>query len=108
MSISQQQHLNFLNPQPSLTSAGTGQRLVGADLTVKSFTIEAPASNTGSVYIGVSDATAKVGVGHDLGPGDIMVVTGDSYAQGAVYVNLFDYYFDGATTGNKLVVSYLK
>ena len=108
MSVSNKQTLNFLNPQPVLASAGTAQRLVGSDLTVKSFTIEAPAANTGSVYIGISDASAKVGAGHDLGPGDVMTISGDLYAQGQIYLNIYDFYFDGATTGNKLVVSYLR
>lgn len=108
MSVSNQQHPNFLDPQPVLISAGSGQRLVGADLTVKSFTIEAASNNTGSVYIGNSDDTAKLGKGHELGPGDALTWSGDSYAQGQVYLNIHDYFFDGATTGNKLIVSYLK
>lgn len=94
--------------QPSLTSAGTAQSIApGSTIIARSVMIYAAKNNTGAVYIGNSDATAKVGTGINLSPGEGYPISGDSKNGTEDGILLSSIYFDGATTGNKLVVHYL-
>lgn len=97
--------LTTLDPQPTLTSAGTGQAIDDSDIMVLSAFIYAADTNTGAVYIGTSDATAKNGTGISLSAGNGINYT--SEVNGIrVPFKLSSIFFDGATTGNKLVVQY--
>ena len=70
--------------------------------------IEAQAGNSGSVYIADSAANCTTTKAHKLVPGAILEVIADNYELRKCYFNLNDVFFDGDTTGNKLIVSYLQ
>lgn len=94
--------------QPSLTSAGTGQRVISTDLYCRSAVIQALKTNSGFVYLGDSVANSAAGKGHALAPGESLPIGGDNFHQGrSVEFNLKNIYFDGDTTGNKLNIHYL-
>lgn len=100
------QKLKILSPQPSLTSAGTPQLVSTSKLVVSSYLIEAQKGNSGYVYIGDSIANTTSTKGVALAPGDRLEVGADNYEHRKAYFDLNEVYFDGDTTGNKLVVSY--
>lgn len=102
------QKLKILATQPVLTSAGTPQLITSISTVVSSYMIEAVSTNTGSVYIGDSVANTTSTKAHKLVPGDILEVIADNYEHRKCYLDLADIYFDGDTTGNKIVVSYLQ
>jgi uncharacterized protein with LGFP repeats len=100
-------NLKTLSPQPTLVAAGTAQQITTDELTVKSVIIYAADTNTGAVYISTDDTNAKNGKGISLSPGQGYGIQGDRQSGTHQMVKLSSIYFDGATTGNKLVVQYL-
>lgn len=72
--------------------------------------IEAPLSNTGYIYIAGDEDSASDGNGHRLGAGECLEIQADSIATDGdhSWLDLYELWWDGDTTGNKLVVSYLK
>lgn len=99
--------LKTLAIQPTLAAAGTAQAITALEIRVKSVILIASKSNTGAVYIGSDNTSAKVGSGVSLDPGEGYVIEGDRQSGTSQMVNLSSIFFDGATTGNKLVVQYL-
>lgn len=94
--------------QPSLTSAGTAQAITAGTETARSIIIYASKSNTGAVYIGSSDASSKLATGINLAPGEAYAFDGDNANGTMKMIQLSSIFFDGATTGNKLVVQYFE
>ena len=94
----------ILATQPDVTSAGTPERIIATDLWVEECLIEAPATNTGVIYINSSNATGTNR--HTLQPGQFMTISTSSRA--AATFNLKEIWFDGATSADKIVVSYLE
>lgn len=99
--------LTLLNPQPTLVAAGTPQQLASVESLY--LHIQAPPGNTGNVYIADSSANILAGNCHILGPGESMQIgTDDSAAdEDKVILDSSDLWFDGSSTGDKLVVAYL-
>lgn len=99
--------LTLMNPQPTLVSAGTPQQLASVESLY--LHIQAPPTNTGNVYIGDTSANILAGNCHILGPGESMQIgTDDSAAdEDKVILDSSDLWFDGSSTGDKLVVAYL-
>jgi len=70
--------------------------------------IEAPSTNGGAIYIGTSSAVILASNYHSLDPGEALEIcvedslTDDDKAR----FDLTDLWMDGATTGDKLTVSY--
>lgn len=101
----------YLNPQPVLIAAGTPQLITAAPGTETLYAhIQAPASNAGNVYIADSAANILAGNCTVLGPGEILDIGTDDTAadEDCVKLNLSDLFWDGANTGDKLVVAYLE
>ena len=99
--------LKTLSPQPTLSSAVTAQQITTSTLEVRSVIIYAADTNTGAVYIGTSNASSKYGTGVSLSPGNGYEIEGDYINGTPEMISLSSIYFDGETTGNKLVVQYL-
>lgn len=97
-----------LSPQPTLASAGTAQAITSSSKEVREATIYAADTNTGNVYIGMDNTTAKNGVGIVLAGGESMDIRGTDVGGTQEMVDLSSIFFDGGTTGNKLVVLYLE
>lgn len=100
--------LKTLSTQPTLTAAGTAQQITTSTKTVRSVLIYAAKNNTGAVYIGPDNTNAKIGTGINLDPGKSVTFRGDDINGTPQMIQLSSIYFDGATTGNKLVVFYLE
>jgi hypothetical protein len=90
----------------SLTSAGTAQEISSSKLEVRSAIIFAASTNTGRIYIGDSDANSKAGTGFELDPDESYVLDGDKFGGDKHAFDLNQFFFDGATTGNKVIVHY--
>lgn len=94
--------------QPVLTTAGTAQQITTSTIQARSVVIYAAKTNAGAVYIGVDNASAKIGTGINLAAGESYTLEGDKQNGIPSMILLSSIYFDGATTGDKLVVQYLE
>ena len=97
------QFREFLTPQLSLVTPGTPQRLFATEelLLVPSFLIEAPATNTGNMYLSDSPANMAALNRHTLAPNDLLTVINERWGNIRALFDLFHFYFDG-DTGNKV------
>jgi hypothetical protein len=93
--------------QLTLAASGTAQRLSATDLLVKSFTVTAAEDNAGLIYIGDSADNAKTVKGDTLAALEQLTCNGDLFPMGNNYVNMKDFFFDGSSTNDKIIVSYL-
>lgn len=94
--------------QPTLASAGTPQRVSINDIWVRSFLVQGAAGNTGDMYLSDSESNASTTNRVALCPGSILHFNADNWGATDSMINLKDLWFDGATTGDKLVVMYLQ
>jgi len=101
------QQFKIMATQPSLTLAGTPQRISSVDLWVTSCEIQAQFGNTGRCYIADSSANCTSTKARALAAEASFTLVGDMFSGRNVLFNLKEIWFDGVTTGNKLVVSYL-
>jgi hypothetical protein len=94
---------------PSLTAAGTPQRLSGSAtaMWVREFEILAHPNNAGNCYFGGDTATASAARGRPLAAGESWPISGSEKDKEIGKINLSEIYWDGAT-GSSLVVSYLE
>lgn len=101
--------LTYLNPQPTLTTAGTPVPLSSGSIEARYIYIEAPETNAGNVYIGDTQANIVAGNCTTLGPGEAFYIGAeDSGAdEDQVFVDVSELLFDGVNNGDKVVVSYL-
>jgi len=101
----QSQILTTVSPQPILTLAGTPERL-SASRIVRSVIIEASKGNTDDMFIASTEANATSTNRHILEPGDLIVFEPDEFGNLDAQMDLRDLWFNGVTTGDKLVVSF--
>jgi len=101
------QTFTTLSPQPSLTAAGTPERLSTTSITVRSVLIEAAKANTDDMYVSDSEAKASTVNRHKLAAGDSILISVDQYADSNAFIDIRDIWFDGEVNSEKLVVSYL-
>lgn len=97
-----------MSPQPTLAVAGTPQRVTTTDLWVRAAILESADGNTDKMYVADSEAKASTSNRHLLKEeGDYITMEVDQYGNLEGAFNLKDVWFDGAVSGEKLVVSYL-
>lgn len=83
-------------------TSGTELRLTTADVEkVIAIYLSAPALNTGTIYVG--DVNVSVTRGIAITKGTTQVIN----APEGQFLDIFNMYFDAATTGDSLLVSYL-
>ena len=88
-------------PQVTVATAGTEQRLSSAAISnaVKAY-VSAPATNTGSIWIGDSDVA--VGRGVEVIKGTTLTLE----AQEGQLIDIYETYVDAATNGDKASITY--
>lgn len=83
-------------------TSGTQLPLTGAAVeNVVAIFLSVPAANTGSIFVGDEDVSTTRGI--ELPKGSNLRID----APEGQYLDIFNMYFDAATTGDKLNVSYL-
>src|SRR5688500_13887651 len=94
---------------PSLTAAGTPQRLSGSAsaMWVREFEIFASPNNSSYCYFGGDTASASAAKGRPLAAGESWPISGSEKDREIGKVNLSEIYWDGPTSA-ALVVSYLE
>ena len=98
----------ILSPQLSVTS-GAPQRLSSSDLWVSSALIIAKYDNAGSIFLGTDSDTAlnTNGYGIYLPKKASFEIAFEHHRTIAGFTNLKDFWFDGTSTGDKLIVIYV-
>lgn len=94
----------------NLDNAGTPIQLrsATAKVWVQSVLIEALPDNTGDIYIANSSANASGSARHTLEPGDTLKIEGIERAGTKSLIDLSTLWFDGATSGDDIVYSYVQ
>ena len=91
----------------TITAAGTPERISTTDIFCTSVLIEAATANTGNMYVATTEALASSVNRHVLAATDTLAAQIDRWADLDQVINLKDLWFDGATTGERLVVTYM-
>lgn len=94
-----------IDPQLVVTS-GTPQRLSSGDLWVCSVIVQSHPSNTGKIYINFTSDTTTSSKGFSLSPEADWNALGDAHRTLGRVFNLKNIWFDGATSGDKIIVQY--
>lgn len=90
----------------TISSAGTAEQLSTTSVMGRSFFLENPSSQSGSVYVADTQANAQGSLRHAIAPGERMQVVGDAEGSGNVLpIDLSDLWIDADNTGEGLVVS---
>jgi hypothetical protein len=88
--------------QRANAASGTELRLVEANVDkVVAIILSVPAANTGSIYVGDSNVSTTRGI--ELAKGTTLRID----APKGQFLDIYNMYFDAATSGDKLNVSYL-
>lgn len=83
-------------------ASGTELRLTAADVQgVVSIILSAPAANTGTIYVGDSNVSTTRGIA--IIKGTTQVIN----APDGQFLDIYNMWFDAATSGDDLLVSYL-
>jgi hypothetical protein len=90
----------------NLTAAGTAQALSASELLVESFTVQGKVGNTGNIFVGDS-GVSSTDFAIELDAGEKHTFKASEYAKGDAQIDLATVYFDGGTTDDDIVVSYL-
>lgn len=99
----------IITPQLAVT-AGTPARLSSSDLWVYSVVISAKHTNSGRIYIGdtSSNALNSNGYGISLAASGVFTIDFQHHRGIACRFNLKDIWYDGDTSGDKIIVWYTK
>jgi hypothetical protein len=89
-----------------LDAAGTPERLTSAQSPCRGFSVEAAVGNTGVIRISSGTSEMSSGAYTELNPGDMAYFEGSATPIGFQFIDPYDYYFDGATTGNAVIIQY--
>lgn len=88
-------------------TSGTPIQLSAASSDCFGILVQAPAANTGKVYVGDS-STSKTGPrGYELAAGQTFGLDGFDYPHGLETVMLQDFYVDGTVSGDHVLVTYI-
>ena len=90
----------------NLDASGTAQRLSATNLWVRGVLCQAESGNTGILRVGDSNVSATFG--HELVAGEVFTLIPPQKDGEDQLINLYDVWFDGDTTGDDLMVSYLR
>lgn len=91
----------------NLTSAGTAQRISSTSILCQYVKITALAANTGATYVGSSAVTSANSAPIAAGA-SVEFYAPQAPGGGADDMDLKEIYWDSATTGNDIVVTYLQ
>jgi hypothetical protein len=91
---------------PISVTSGTPIQLPAAPSHCLGVLLQAPAGNTGKVYVGDSSVSKTTPRGYELSPGQSFGVEGfDSY--GSQSLMLQDFWVDGTVTNDRVLVTYI-
>ena len=90
----------------NLSAAGTPQQVTTVSTIVRSCVFYAPLVNTGNLYLSPNAGGATATLGITLAPGESYSVTGDLIGGEYKPFNLSEWYFDGGTSNDDLVINY--
>lgn len=76
-------------------------------LKVRSFLVEAPSANTGTVYVADSSGHCAAGNAHELPSKQSIGFSGDELRGQDMYLDLSQFWLGGTHTGDFAVVTYL-
>jgi len=91
----------------TVSTAATSRALTTATTEVKSVTIQAERSNTGTIYVGDSNVVSTA-YGVALGAGDSVTISGDQYGSHPNKVKLSTIYLDTSVNGDGVSYFYLQ
>ena len=91
----------------NLASAGTAQALSAGSVIAQTVILNAKTGNTGLIYVGDSDVSAT-NAAFSLAAGESIIVPMSEMSGGNTDTDLKDWYFDGGTTNDDLLVGYLQ
>lgn len=95
---------------PEATVAtGTAVPLASVETKVENFTLQAPKTNTGNIFVGDLNVSATVKM-FVLEPGQSITVEADTYEGDTdyTYTNLQDWYIDGTGSGDVVLLGTLQ
>lgn len=101
------QLMETLSPQPTLSSAGTPQRVATSTVPTRTIIFEAAAGNVGVIKVADSEAKASTVNAHSLDAGAHFTVGVDNFGNVDAFLDINNFWFDSSESGDKLVVSYL-
>lgn len=101
----QKQGFVFLDPQPTLTTAGTAQQFTSDELWVTSFVIKNPSASD-NIYIADSSSNASGTNRETIAAGDKLCVEADKWGNLNAYFDLSELWFDGDSNGQTVVLYY--
>jgi len=91
----------------NLTAAGTAQALSATPILAQVVILNAKTGNTGLIYVGDSDVSATEAA-FSLAAGETVIIPMAEMSGGNTDTDLKDWYFDGSTTNDDLLVGYLQ
>lgn len=90
----------------NLDSAGTAEQLSASSVYARSVTVTSHPDNSGRIWVGDSDVAVNRGV--PIEPGEDVVITPEHLGLNReALLDISDLYFDGATTGDDALVTYI-
>ena len=96
-------------PQPTITSAGSPERIITTTLYTRSVMIEAAESNSGdNMYVGTTESLAGSDNRSTITKSNPLIMAVDNYGDLDAWIDLNDLWFDGDISGDKLVITYIE